>query len=423
VARTPVVLAHCLDIVGCHEGKKGHCCLGLFGGGNPKTQNKKSPPEARLHARTAGLSRCARLFETEYQETPLRAEKARLKSQRAFVQSALPKLLHFFASGSDVHPHKIMPRLELVEADTWQSDLFRLAGPSWSVPVSAGFGRRLRYLVWDDSNEKLIGIIALGDPVFNLKVRDELIDWTSKDRAKRLVNIMDAYVLGAVPPYNFLLGGKLVASLIRTKEVRDDFAKKYGDTKGIISKKKKRAQLVMVMTSSALGRSSVYNRLKLDKQPYFRSIGYTGGWGHFHVPDSLFVDLRDYLRKTNHDYVDGHRFGDGPNWRLRTIRVALQALGFEADMLKHGIGREVFACELAVNARRILRGERKRAVYRGLKSVAEVGLLARERWIISRAERMPDYKNWNRIQMTELLLMKHLRLSFPKEHAQSAAAS
>ena len=117
-----------------------------------------------------------------------------------------------------------------------------------------------------------------------------------------------------------------------------------------------------------MGRSSVYNRLTLDKKPYFRSIGYTGGWGHFHVPHSLFVELRNYLRKAKHDYVDGHRFGDGPNWRLRTIRVAFNALGFRADMLKHGIGREVFACELAVNARRILRGERKRAVYRGLKS-------------------------------------------------------
>ena len=82
--------------------------------------------------------------------------------------------------------------------------------------------------VWDNSNDKLIGIVALGDPVFDLKVRDELIDWTSKDRAKRLVNIMDAYVSGAVPPYNLLLGGKLVASLIRTKEVRDDFAKDAG---------------------------------------------------------------------------------------------------------------------------------------------------------------------------------------------------
>jgi len=34
--------------------------------------------------------------------------------------------------------------------------------------------------------------------------------------AKRLVNVMDAYVLGAVPPYNMLLGGKLVASLVRS---------------------------------------------------------------------------------------------------------------------------------------------------------------------------------------------------------------
>src|SRR4029079_5050801 len=102
-------------------------------------------------------------------------------------------------------PTRVMPRLELIDADTWQSDLFRLATFSWSVPVSAGFGRRLRYLVWDDSNSKLIGGIALGDHVFNLKVRDELIGWTVHDRSSRLVNLMDAYVLGAVPPYSHLL--------------------------------------------------------------------------------------------------------------------------------------------------------------------------------------------------------------------------
>ena len=70
-------------------------------------------------------------------------------------------------------------------------------------------------------------------------VRDELIGWNSADREKRLVNVMDAYVLGAVPPYNFLLGGKLVAALVRTKEVRNDFAERYGNTRGIISKKKR----------------------------------------------------------------------------------------------------------------------------------------------------------------------------------------
>jgi hypothetical protein len=341
----------------------------------------------------------------------LEQRKARLKQQRKFVHSALPRLLHYFANGSEVVPEAISPRLEAITAHTWQSDLFRLASLSWSVPVSAGFGRRLRYLVWDDSNNKLIGIIALGDPVFNLKVRDELVGWNSTDRKERLVNVLDAYVLGAVPPYNFLLGGKLVAALVRTKEVRNDFDKRYGNTRGIISKKKKHAQLVMVITTSALGRSSVYNRLTLNKQKYFRSLGYTGGWGHFHVPDSLFRELRDYLRRRNHHYVNGHRFGDGPNWRLRTIRVAFDALGFKADMLRHGIGREVFVCELASNARRVLRGEAKKAIFRGLKSVAEVGALARERWLVPRAARRPEFRAWERPHMEKLILTKRVEFS------------
>ncbi len=319
-------------------------------------------------------------------------------------------MLQYLADGSDVQPEHIRPRLELINADTWQSDLFRLASLSWSVPVSEGFGRRLRYLVWDDHNKKLIGIMALGDPVFNLKARDELIGWTAADRGKRLVNILDAYVLGAIPPYNFLLGGKLIASLIRTKKVRDDFKEKYGSTRGIISKKKKHAQLVMVTTSSSLGRSSVYNRVKLGTQGYLRPIGFTSGWGHFHIPSSLFAEIRDYLRKIKHGYVNAHRFGEGPNWRLRTIRAALDELGFKADLLRHGIKREMFVCELAVNAARVLRGERKKAIYRGLKSVEEVGALARERWLIPRANRMPEYKNWKKAQFAELVLTGRSRI-------------
>ena len=210
------------------------------------------------------------------------------------------------------------------------------------MPVSNGFGRRLRYLVWDNHNNKLIGIIAIGDPVFNLSVRDNLIDWDAQARGKRLVNIMDAYVLGALPPYNALLGGKLVACLLRSRDIYDDFAKAYGKTTGIISQQEKKARLLVVTTSSSMGRSSVYNRLKLGGIEYFKSIGYTGGWGHFHIPDSLFLDLREYLREIGHPYADLNRFGQGPNWRMRTTRAALHALGFKDDMLRHGIQREVF---------------------------------------------------------------------------------
>jgi hypothetical protein len=114
------------------------------------------------------------------------------------------------------------------------------------VPVSNGFGRRFRYLVWDGHNGKLISIIAIGDPVFNLSVRDNLIKWDVKCRGQRLVN------------------------------------------------------------------------------EYFQPIGYTGGWGHFHIPDALFMELRDYLRDMGHHYADRHRFGQGPNWRMRTTRAALE---------------------------------------------------------------------------------------------------
>jgi Domain of unknown function (DUF4338) len=106
------------------------------------------------------------------------------------------------------------------------------------------------------------------------------------------VNVLDAYVLGAVPPYNMLLGGKAVACLVRSCEVFDDFKRFYGNTVGIISGKRKRAELLAVTTTSSMGRSSVYNRLQLAGVQYMTSIGYTVGWGHFHIPDHLFEQIR-----------------------------------------------------------------------------------------------------------------------------------
>ncbi len=92
----------------------------------------------------------------------------RWEANRDFLAQRAPALIKYFASGREIEPTNISPVLERIYADTWQSELFRLASLTWSVPVSNGFGRRLRYLVWDAHNEKLIGLIAIGDPVFNL---------------------------------------------------------------------------------------------------------------------------------------------------------------------------------------------------------------------------------------------------------------
>jgi hypothetical protein len=40
---------------------------------------------------------------------------------------------------------------------TKAASIFRLAEMSWSVPVLTGFGRRLRYLVWDEAHQRVAG--------------------------------------------------------------------------------------------------------------------------------------------------------------------------------------------------------------------------------------------------------------------------
>jgi len=204
----------------------------------------------RRHLRQLGFGRTSsgELALPDDSKDSLRAlhhvqRQQRLRCERRFVQREWGLLCEYFADGREVDPAKVRPRLELVHAKTWQSRLFRLASLTWSVPVSQGYGRRLRLLVWDASNAKLIGLIGLADPVFNLRARDEFVGWTLEDRRARLVNVLDAYVLGAIPPYSMLLGGKLVASLVSTAEINEIFASKYSRSRGIISRERKGAVL------------------------------------------------------------------------------------------------------------------------------------------------------------------------------------
>ena len=330
-----------------------------------------------------------------------RAERS--TKQKEFLKTKFPKLSQYFAIGAEIEPMAVKPRLERIASDTWQAELFKLASLTWSVPVSPGFGRRLRYLVWDDGHDRLMGILAIGDPVFNLRSRDEYIGWTGEQRNTQLVHTMDAYVLGAVPPYNQLLGGKVVAALLRTQEIYNDFLAVYGARKGVISKKINQARLAVITTTSSMGRSSVYNRLKLDGTFYLRPIGYSSGYGHFHIPDKLFQDLREYLRKKKHAYADEHAFGKGPNWKMRVTRTALELIGMRSNLMMHGVKREVFVCEMGRNSVKFLKGDEATLDVGDLKSVEEVGALACKRWLIPRAARKTEFREWTKQDLVDLV--------------------
>lgn len=326
-----------------------------------------------------------------------------IEQNREFINEHGPSLSKHFAVGTQVEPAQIDPELVEVLANTEEARLFRFACLLWSVPVSQGFGRRIRFLVRDRHNGALMGLFALGDPVFNLSARDNWIGWNHKDRAERLVHVMDTYVVGAMPPYSFLIGGKLIAALMGSKEVSEVYERKYFDLTSVISKKQKHARLVLLTTTSALGRSSIYNRLCIPGGPRFERIGVTKGFGHFHLSGEIFDLLRGYLEEIKHPYASGHRFGMGPNWKIRVARAALEELDLDADsILRHGIGREVYAVPLAPNWKQVLLGKEERENV-SLLSVSEISDYCRHRWMVPRSERDRHYRRFARCRIMECL--------------------
>jgi hypothetical protein len=327
-----------------------------------------------------------------------------LQNNKGFIEQYGPDLVMNFATGRQVDPEAIAPELIEVKPESQESRLFRFACLLWSVPVSQGFGRRLRFLVRDKQNGQLIGLFALGDPVFNLSSRDKWIGWTFEDRKNRLIHIMDAYVVGSVPPYSQLIGGKLVAALMGSREVKKVYERKYLGRQAVISGKKNRARLVLFTTTSAMGRSSLYNRLVIPNGPRFIRIGETRGFGHFHLSGEIFEQMRGYLEEIGHPSATGNRFGMGPNWKIRVARTALEKIGLDAeDILNHGIAREVYAVPLALNWQEVLLGKQKN-VRTCVLPASEIMEFCLNRWIVPRSSRDKRYKSFARCRIMEHLL-------------------
>ncbi len=325
-------------------------------------------------------------------------------SDRGFLRDRSFALLRHFADGREINPRGVLPELVEVSPGTEDADLYRLATLFWSVPVSGGFGRRLRFLVRDAQNGKLIGVFALGDPVFNLGARDAWVGWSAADRRERLVQVMDAFAVGAVPPYSQLIGGKLVAALMASQEVMHAYEAKYVGKTSVIANVQHTAKLVLLTTTSALGRSSLYNRLTLPDGPVFTRLGVTKGFGHFHLSGHLFDLMRRFLRQRKHPYASGNRFGMGPNWKLRVARAALEAAGLDsAHVLKHGIEREVYGVPVAHNWKAILRGE-EQLVNSHYVSAQAIAAFCRDRWLVPRSLRDPTYLGVTRASIQQLLV-------------------
>lgn len=304
-------------------------------------------------------------------------------------------LLRWFANGEDVTPQDVKPRLVVVEPDSEEELVFRYTRLHWSIPTSPGYGRRLRLLVLDSQNDKLIGIIGLGDPVFALKDRDAWVGWSRAVRSQAISLTMDAFVLGAVPPYSMLMGGKLVALLAASNEVRQAFRARYSAGSSFISRASRNGDLAMLTTASALGRSSIYNRLTFRGSPVYVRVGATSGTGEVAFSDGLYPSMLAYARRWCTPTARHPRWGAGFRNRREVIKKCLGDVGLSTDWVVHGLRRELYVVPLASNCRAVLQGDESALEYLD-RPAADLADWHRTRWLLPRASRDQSYRSFRR---------------------------
>lgn len=321
------------------------------------------------------------------------AVRYNVERSRAGLERHEETLLSYIAEGTEIVPENIRPKLVLVQPGSEEELLFRYTRLHWSIPVSAGYGRRIRFVVYDESNGKLVGIFGLGDPVFALGPRDRWIGWSPDAKKAKLQNVMDLFVLGAVPPYSSLLCGKLIALLATSKEVQQVFRRKYGGQLSYISRKPLDGRLAMLTTTSALGRSSLYNRLNHMGQPVFQSVGFTLGSGEFHFGNGFYKDLRLFALENCPATGKHDLWGKGFRNRREIVRKILPLLGLSKNLIYHGVKREIFLAPLAENTAAFLKGDHNRLRYhqRDANGLFE---WFRNRWLLPRANRDSRYREF-----------------------------
>ena len=303
------------------------------------------------------------------------------------------RLLERLANGQEVIPEAISPRLVEVTPNSDDELLFRYSTLHWSIPVSSGYGRRVRFLVIDEQNGKLMGLFGMGDPVFNLGSRDRWIGWNKDAAKRRLRNVMDLFALGAVPPYADLLSGKLMGLLATSDEVRRAVHDKYSGQKGTISGTGQDAQLALLTTTSALGRSSIFNRLKFCGELTFISVGFTKGYGEFQFANGLYSAIYQYATEHLTPTAKNAAWGTGFRNRREVVRKCLADIGLPEEWLNHGILREIFVIPLAHNTREFLNGNQP-VLEEFNRPAAEIFDYFRDRWLLPRSRRQSKYKDW-----------------------------
>lgn len=175
-------------------------------------------------------------------------------------------------------------------------------------------------------------------------------------------SMLEITTCGAIPPYNVMLGGKLVALLMLSPEVAADYQHRYGSEASIIGSLIKNDRVVRDSTLVYVGTTSLYsvgssqyNRLKLpagvisdDQQAIaFEEIGETSGYGTVQFSAETSKALEGLVTDQKGFRNVNSVFGEGPSPKLRKMSAGLRLIGFDPEiLLRHNQTRLIYGAAM-----------------------------------------------------------------------------
>lgn len=327
-----------------------------------------------------------------FRRVHVQAREHELAKRQPRIEQVWREKGHWFANGSEVDVERIRPRLQVINPEEDWNDLFYLARLTWSLPYSQGFGRRIRCLIWDDHTRSLMGIAGLQSPPLDFPLRDAEVRFPKKQKTFWANQMMDAYVVGAVPPFNDLLAGKLAAMSLASNEVRRAYQYRYANSTTLMEERHIPARLLGFTTTSAYGRSSQYDRIRDHKgATIYRELGEIGETtGSYHF-NGLYHMLRDYLVANGSDR-QWNGYGTGPRVRMQVVRQGLRALKLPQTLVKHSVPRIVYLVENVRNLDALVSGESSRPSFHD-RPFADLASHWKTRWLNPRWQRLQEELN------------------------------
>jgi len=184
-----------------------------------------------------------------------------------------------------IHPKDMNFEVCEIDGDTWMNLLNITSSHVNIAPV----GRNVKLAVRETNTDKIVGFIRLGSPVINCRPRNQLLGQVFTQQPEWGKRFNDSAMMGFVivptQPFGYnYLGGKLLAAICTSHEVREIVNKKYG------------MNLCLFETTSLYGSSKTVSQYD-GMKPYIRYKGLTDSDFLPMMHGKPYSDLRDFVEE------------------------------------------------------------------------------------------------------------------------------